>query len=67
LKRDQNKDSNGNIQKLAKIRPALARGQQPVSREDEFLHADDLVPVRRQACENRQRMVLAELAEIFRD
>jgi tetratricopeptide (TPR) repeat protein len=57
----------GPFDKLAEIRPTLARGRQPVNREDEFLHADDLVPVRRQACENRQRMVLAELTEIFRD
>ena len=57
----------GAFDKLAEIRPALASGPEAAPREDEFLRAADLVPVRRQAAENRLRMVLAELAEIFRE
>ena len=57
----------GAFDKLAEIRPALAKGPDRVPREDEFLRAADLVSVHRQAAGNRRRMVLVELSEIFRD
>lgn len=38
----------GAFDKLAEIRPALAKGPKPACHEDEFLNAADLVPVRRQ-------------------
>jgi len=57
----------GAFDKLAEIRPMLAKGPETMLHEDEFLTTDDLVPVRRQGAENRRRMAMAELAEIFRD
>ena len=56
----------GAFDKLAEIRPTLAKGPETVLHEDEFLQKADLVPVRRQAAEHRRRAVLAELAEIIR-
>jgi tetratricopeptide (TPR) repeat protein len=57
----------GAFDKLAEIRPTLAKGPEPGFHEDEFLQAADLVPVRRQTADNRRRLALAELAEIFRE
>lgn len=53
--------------KLVEIRPMLAKAPEPVRHEDEFLSADDLVPVHRQAIEHRRQMVQTELEEIFRE
>ena len=58
---------HGAFDKLAEIRPMLDKGPETAVHEDEFLKTDDLVPVRRQGAENRLRMALAELAEIFRE
>ena len=57
----------GAFDKLAEIRPVLARGPEPAHHEDEFLRASDLVPVQSQVAENRARMASAELAEMFRE
>ena len=56
----------GAFDKLAEIRPTLAKGPETDVHEDEFLKTADLVPVRRQTAENRRRAALAELGEIFR-
>lgn len=57
----------GAFDKLAEIRPALAKGPEPAHCEDEFLKASDLAPVRGQIAGNRLRAALAELVEIFRE
>ena len=56
----------GAFDKLAEIRPLLAKVPETTLHEDEFLKTTDLVSVRRQGAENRRRMAMAELAEIFR-
>ncbi|MFH0727049.1 MAG: tetratricopeptide repeat protein [Pseudomonadota bacterium] len=55
------------LEKLAEIRPMLAKAPEPVRHEDEFLSVDDLVSVHRQAIEHRRQMVQSELEEIFRE
>lgn len=54
----------GAFDKLAEIRPMLARRPAEKSCGDPLLSADELVPVKRQAAENRQRAALAELTTI---
>lgn len=57
----------GAFDKLAEIRPMLAKEPEAERHEDEFLKEADLVPVRRQVAENRLKMVLTEMTEIFRE
>ena len=55
----------GAFEKLAEIRPTLAKVSEPQRHEDEFLQAADLVPVRKQAAEHRLSAVLAELEALL--
>lgn len=57
----------GAFDKLAQLRPALARSPEAVQHEDEFLRARDLVPVHRQTAAARQRMARSEIEELTRE
>ncbi len=57
----------GAFDKLAEIRPMLAKEPEAARHEDEFLKEADLVSVRRQVAESRLKMVLTEMAEIIRE
>lgn len=58
---------NEAFEKLAKIRTELPDRPEPERREDEFLSAADLVPVRRQVAQNRLKTALAEIEELLRE